>query len=292
MTAVNFVFSAVVVVVVLLGWLVGWALCRWSLRLRAALARNPPGTPARIATPIRAGLTERWPRVWAVLARRLSPHRFVGLPLLLMVVAALYVVVLMVGVVATVLTGQIGAFDQFVSDWIAQYRTDALVAVFRWVTHLGGTETLTAVSLVATGFLWVHHRRGFIIPLWVAIAGSQAMTWLGKYAFSRPRPEFVTAVEVHSPSFPSAHASGAMAVYGFIAYALTRNLRRALPRFYLAYWMAVLVVLIGFSRIYLGVHYASDVLLGFLLGIFWLLVAFAIHEYGRDRARRQPGARS
>lgn len=291
MTSATFVLPAVVVGVALLGWLLGWALCRWSLRLRAAIVGNPPGTPARIVTPIRAALAERWPRVWAVLARRFNPHHFTGLPLLLIVVAALYVAALMAGLVAAVLTGAIHSFDQFVSHWIGQYRTEALVAVFRWVTHLGGTETLTAVSLVATGLFWAYHRQRFIVPLWLAIAGSQAMTWIGKYAFSRPRPEFVTAVEVHSPSFPSAHASGAMAVYGFIAYALTRDLRLAMARFHVAYWVGVLIVLVGFSRIYLGVHYVSDVLLGFLLGIFWLLVAFAIHEYGRAR-RQRAGAQS
>lgn len=290
MTDLNFAFPAVVAVVavvVVLGWLLGWALCRWSVRLRAALARNPPGAPARIATPVRAGLAARCPRVWAVLARRLSPRRFVGLPLLLMVFAALVVVTLMAGVVATVLTGEIAPFDQVVSDWVAQYRSAALVVMFRWITQLGGTAALAAVSLVATGCFWSYRRQHFVLPLWVAIGGSQAMTWLGKYLFMRPRPEFVTAVEVHSPSFPSAHAAGAMAVYGFIAYALTRDLHRALPRFHVGYWSGVLIVLVGFSRIFLGVHYVSDVLLGFLLGLFWLLVAFAIHEYRRDRAQWQ-----
>lgn len=261
----NFMFAAVVVVVAVPGWLLGWALCRWS----------------------------SCPRAWAVPARRLPAPRFVGLPLLLIVLAALVVAALAAGVVAAVLTGEIAAFDQLVGNWVARYRTDVLVLLFRWITQLGGMETLTAVSLVATGFLWVDHRRDFVIPFWLAIAGSQALTWLGKYFFLRPRPEFVIAVEVHSPSFPSAHAAGAMTVYGFVAYALTRDLRGVLPRFHVAYWSGIAILLVGFSRIVLGVHYASDVLLGFLLGVFWLLVAFATHEYGRNRGWWQrPGAGS
>lgn len=236
------------------------------------------------ATVMRASFRTRWPRIWSFLARRVTPYRFDGLPLLLIFVAALFVVFLMADLVEAVLEAEeIQAFDQFVNSWLAAYRTPMMDAVFQWITRLGGTATLTAVSLLATGFLWADHRGRFIMPLWVAIAGSETITWLGKYVFSRSRPELGGVIEVSSPSFPSAHAAGAMAVYGFIAYALTRDMRDALRRFHLTYWIAVLIALVGFSRVYLGVHYVSDVLMGFLLGIFWILVAFAIQEYGRAR---------
>lgn len=270
----------------LLGWALGWRLCLRSLQLRAWLTRNPPHPERwpRLGAWLKR-LRQRWPRLWAYLGRRVDPGRFDGLPLLLMAAAALYLLFLMVGLIEEVLEAEeMHALDSFVNAWLARYHTPFLVAVFGWITDLGGTATLTAVSLVATGFLWADRRTHYILPLWVVIAGSQAMTWVGKYAFARPRPEFVTAVEAHSPSFPSAHAAGAMAVYGFIAFALTRDMSRLLRRFHLAYWLGVLVALIGFSRVYLSVHYVSDVALGFLLGFFWLLVGFAVHERGRSRA--------
>lgn len=292
MSSADIMLPALLSGLALLGWLLGWRLCLCGLRLRDRFARHPPQMPRWLDTvAMRADPAARWPRGWSFLARRASPHRFEGLPLSLMIAAALCLLFLMAGLVEAVLeAGEMRTLDQFVNAWLANYHTPALVAAFRWITGLGGTETLTAVSLVATGFLWADHRGRYIVPLWVAIAGSQTMTWLGKYAFARPRPEFVTAAEVHSPSFPSAHAAGAMVVYGFIAYALTRDMRQALQRFHLAYWLAVVVTLVGFSRVFLNVHYVSDVALGFMLGIFWLLVGAAIHEYGRARARRQFGA--
>lgn len=281
----DIILPAVLAGLFLLGWLLGWRLCLRGLRLRDRLVRQPPRAPRWFdAGAMDADLAARWPRAWPFLRRRVTPHRFDGLPLLLLVAAALYLLFLMAGLVESVLEAEeMQALDQFVNTWLADYRTPALVAVFRWITHLGGTETLTAVTAVSTGFLWADHRVRTMVSLWLVIVGSQVMTWAGKYAFARPRPEFVTAAEAQSPSFPSAHAAGAMAVYGFIAYALSRDLPGVVSRFHVAYWMLAVIALIGFSRVFLSVHYVSDVTLGFLLGIFWLLVGFAVHEYAGRR---------
>jgi undecaprenyl-diphosphatase len=74
-----------------------------------------------------------------------------------------------------------------------------------------------------------------------------------------------------------------MAVYGFIAYTIARQLPGIEERFEVAYWTSVLILLIGFSRIFLGVHYMTDVVGGFLVGGFWLLVGFTIAEWNRLR---------
>jgi membrane-associated phospholipid phosphatase len=100
---------------------------------------------------------------------------------------------------------------------------------------------------------------------------------------ARQRPATTIDVTVLSSSFPNGHATAAMAVYGFLAYAIAR----ALPireRFEVAYWTAVLILLIGLSRIYLGVHYLTDVTGGFLVGGFWLLIGFAVAERNGVRA--------
>lgn len=285
MTSTDIVFPAVIAALALLGWGLGRRLCLHGLQARGWLGRHASGLPRRIpADALWRRIRRRWPRASALLWRRIDPGRFDGLPLLLTVAAALYLLFLMAGLVEAVLEAEgMQALDSFVNAWLSRYHTPFLVAAFGWITDLGGTATLTAVSLVATGFFWVYRHARYIPSLWLVIAGSQAMTWLGKYAFARQRPEFVAAVEAHSPSFPSAHAAGAMAVYGFLAFALARELPGVLRRFHLVYWLGVVVVLIGFSRVYLSVHYVSDVALGFLLGAFWLLVGFAVHEHARTR---------
>ena len=80
-----------------------------------------------------------------------------------------------------------------------------------------------------------------------------------------------------------------MAVYGFIAYIISRDLMTTRQRFEMIYWTAVLICLIGFSRMLLGVHYASDVAAGFLVGGFWLLLGFALaeHKYHQQQTADQ-----
>ena len=80
-----------------------------------------------------------------------------------------------------------------------------------------------------------------------------------------------------------------MAVYGFIAYIVARNLMTTQQRFEVIYWTAVLISLIGFSRMLLGLHYVSDVAAGFLVGGFWLLLGFALaeHKYHQHQIANQ-----
>ncbi|MDX1654957.1 MAG: phosphatase PAP2 family protein, partial [Candidatus Competibacteraceae bacterium] len=163
------------------------------------------------------------------------------------------------------------------------YREGVLVAFFTWVTELGSSAALLGIAVVSTGFVWAHGRGHLILPLWVSYAGAHATTWAGKFVFARERPESVAGVEALSPSFPSAHATGAMAVYGFVAYAIARDLASFRGHFEITYWTLVLIVLVGFSRIFLSVHYLSDVVTGLLVGGFWLLVGFAIAEGYRPR---------
>jgi undecaprenyl-diphosphatase len=132
--------------------------------------------------------------------------------------------------------------------------------------------------------LWAHQRTRLIAPLWLTVFGSQLMTYSGKFLLQRQRPESITGLVEVTPSFPSGHATSALAVYGFMAYIISRDLKTVRQRFELVYWTAVLIGLIGFSRLLLSVHYASDVAAGFLVGSFWLLLGIAVAEQSQ-RAR-------
>jgi undecaprenyl-diphosphatase len=119
------------------------------------------------------------------------------------------------------------------------------------------------------------------------------MLWIAKFAIDRARPDFLVGVTAASPSFPSGHATGALAIYGFIAYAVSRSFPSGARRFEIAFWAGVFVLMIGFSRILLHVHYPTDVLGGFLAGTLWLIVGIAVAEWAaqpRSAAPRPPGA--
>lgn len=271
---------AVIAVVLLLHQL-AWLL--WRMLVRAARDMPPHlrdwGTHMR---PLRGVLAARWPRLYEALARRSSPRKFSGLPLTLVTLAALYVLGLMGGLIEDLLQREgIVSFDLIINDFFTPYRAGPLLRIFLWLTALGSSPAIVAVGVVATGFLWAHRRAFFVAPLWIALLGSQATTWGGKVLIGRERPTFIEGVTALSPSFPSGHATAAMAVYGFLAYAVARDVPNARVRFELAFWAAVLIASIGFSRIFLSLHYTSDVVGGFLVGGFWLLVGFALAEIAR-----------
>lgn len=226
----------------------------------------------------------RYPRASALVRRRFEPHSFTGLPLTLLVMAGLYAAFVFAGLVEEVMESQeIRAVDEAIFALIDPWRTQVLVDVFEWITNLGGMETLTAVAIVSSAFLVAHGPQRYVLPIWLTVIGSQITTYLGKFIIDRPRPDFVLEITASTPSFPSGHTTGAMAVYGIIAYAVLRDVDSPRARFDVAFVAAVLILLIGFSRIFLNVHFASDVAAGLLVGLFWLLAGIALAEIRRGR---------
>jgi membrane-associated phospholipid phosphatase len=257
----------------------------WSVRLAlgAAVQRLPVLARTRAwarVRPLQASLRLRHPRAFAALAARLSSEHFSGLPLTLIVVGALYLAGLFGGLTEQVMeeADAVLRFDQAINAHFAVLRVPPLVRIFQWVTVLGTGPALTAVSITASLFLWADGRRGYVLPLWVTFLGAQATTWSGKYLVDRHRPTFLPGLTEASPSFPSSHATASMAVFGFLAYALARDRPDPRQRFEIGFWAAMLILLIGFSRVFLSLHFTTDVLAGFMVGSFWLLVGLAVRE--------------
>lgn len=225
--------------------------------------------------------------------RRLAADPFIrrGFPrartgIALVVLAAAYFGALFGGLIQPLVeAAEVLRIDHAVNEFFAPWRKDPiLLYVFLWITVLGAGPALTAVAATASGFLWIGDRVRVIAPLWVAFVGAQTTTWIGKYAIGRDRPNFFEAVTAASPSFPSGHATGSLAMFGFLAYLLARDLPRPRARLEIVFWTALLIALIGFSRIFLSLHYLTDVIGGFLVGAFWLIAGIALAE----RARRAP----
>lgn len=283
---------AVVFAIVLLRFL-AWGLLILAMRLASGLtAEEGLGTRAWARTrPVRTWARARAPRLYGFVAARFDPGRATGLTLTLVGAAALYAAFLFGGLLEDVVTQDaIVHFDERVNAGLSPMRARPLLEAFVWITELGAGHTFVAIGIVSTGFLWADRRPAFILPLWVTLLGSQATTYLGKFLIARPRPEFLDIATATSASFPSGHSTAAAAVYGFVTYAMARDLDALGPnavrhRFELAYWTIVLIALIGFSRIFLSVHFLSDVLAGFLVGGFWLLVGVALTEWMRGKVR-------
>lgn len=260
----------------------------WAIRRATPAAHRIATKTARALAGRRHlvdALSARWPRTSAWVAARFATDHFTGLPLTLIAVLAGYLISLGSDLTEDVIEREeIVHFDAQVNAALAPLRNGDLLHVFAKITHLADLPTLTAVVLVATAFLWADRRTTYIPGLLLTVLGSETLTYAGKYAIDRARPDFLTFASAVTPSFPSGHATGAMAVYGFIAYAIARNLPSAKLRFELTYWCAALIALIAFSRVLLSVHFTSDVAAGLLVGGFWLLAGFALTEYLNERA--------
>ena len=278
-------FLAVLMLAIIAGWLIAILLQAALNRFGPAVARPGIGLWRQAWSRPGARLRQWAPGLTGFLERRFDPHRGDGLIVTLIVIAAVYAASLIFGLIEDLLdVHELAAFDKDVFAFSARWQTPQSLAVFRWITQLGGIQTLLAVVVVASGFILVHGPRQFLLPMWIAVAGSQATTWLGKFALNRARPEFLFDVTAESPSFPSGHAANALAVYGIVGYILARDLPPG-RRLHVWYWVAAGVSLIALSRVVLHVHYPSDVAAGLLVGTFWLLMAVAVAE--RRRAREE-----
>lgn len=282
MTTVVIASLLILLVIVLLR-----AAVRHTVFFLAATATHIPGlfagspAGARLRA-VASWLAERYPTLVAFVAKRFDPHQQMGLPVTLIGLAALYLAALFSGLTEDLLEAQ-GTIrsDNTINAALGAWRIEPFVTAFRWITTLGGTQAIIAAVVLATGFLWSQRRTNAIIALWVTCLGAVATTTVGKLLIARHRPEFLLDVHATGWSFPSGHATAATAVYGFIAFAVARTSLSLSAKVEFGYWSAVLIVLIGFSRIFLGVHYVTDVIGGFLVGGFWLLIGFSIAEWRR-----------
>ena len=184
-------------------------------------------------------------------------------------------VVLTVGVV---FPGWVAVGDSALNSAFGPYRVEPLLTSFLWITALGSSPTIFMVCLVATALLAVGRLPYLVLPLWVAFVGAQAVSWSAKLLVGRVRPTFLDVATASSPSFPSGHSMSATVVYGFLAFVVFRHAPPGRATFWMALGFVALIPLVGFSRMFLSLHFASDVAGGFLVGGFWLLVAMAMAE--------------
>ncbi|NTW30261.1 MAG: phosphatase PAP2 family protein [Candidatus Moranbacteria bacterium] len=237
------------------------------------------------------GFLDRYPSVALLLHRRLNRRDFSGLPLTLFVPIVGYVIFLLYGTVDGILSAEpILSVDARILNLMYAFRDPGFVRGFLWITLLGRRDIILVVMLSASAFFVLFRYRKLIVPLWLVMGGTQLCVTLGKRLLERPRPELAYYTEP-SFSFPSGHAALATALYGFLAYAFLRGrAKRWRYRTVALFLMLVLVASVGLSRLYLGVHFFSDVWGGHLLGALWVLIGISVAEL--EPARRQNAGRT
>ncbi len=169
-----------------------------------------------------------------------------------------------------------------------------LVEMVRDITALGSFAGLGIVFIATLGYLLLLGKRALALLMTAAVLGGVALSTLLKMAFDRPRPEVEGAARVFTASFPSGHAMLSAVTFLTLGALLARTNADHRVRVYFMTLAVLLTILVGMSRIYLGVHYPSDVLAGWCLGTAWAVlcwtVALRLQRSGQVEPSR-PGAR-
>ena len=164
-----------------------------------------------------------------------------------------------------------------------------LLKWMRDLTALGGVSVLTVLTVIVTGYLAVSRRGSLAIFVAISTIGGAIGGTLLKDLFLRPRPTIVPhLVEVDSLSFPSGHALNSAVIYLTLGALLARAEARPSVRISVIGVAILLTVLIGLSRVYLGVHYPSDVLAGWCAGAAWAAICSSIARMLQHRRQLEP----
>jgi undecaprenyl-diphosphatase len=177
--------------------------------------------------------------------------------------------------------GETTWFDETIRDAIHSISSPALTQVFSIITNLGSQACVLSLSACAAILMLAKREPRRAVLIVVTMAGAELWLSILKNAFHRPRPEpFFGAHLPPSYSFPSGHALLSCCCYAMLA-ALGSAYCRGRVKWFIGLCAALLILAIGISRIYLGVHYPSDVIAGYLVAIAWMASLLLIHDIAR-----------
>jgi undecaprenyl-diphosphatase len=247
----------------------------------------------------RSARRHRLSRFWNLVFRGLrslgthgrSFYTAVGIFLVVGVLVAIAGTIGFAALAEVVREGYTQHFDTAVLRWLGAHHTPTLTTIMTEVTPLGtGVVVLTVVG-ITTAFLWHTEHKHSARMLLAATAGNILLNNVLKLFFDRARPSvFEWETHAASSSFPSGHAMSATVVYGTVAYLLARLQKHRWARAITLLLAVIMVALICLTRLYLGVHYPSDVLGGIIVGLAWSGFCMATLEASLALARRRAPA--
>ncbi|MEV0028778.1 phosphatase PAP2 family protein [Nocardia sp. NPDC050793] len=178
------------------------------------------------------------------------------------------------------------SMDPEVSGWAVENRNGALTPAARMVSNCGDTLSMTILTaLVCVALLRVRDRMRAALVVVTAL-GAGLIVAVAKRLVGRERPPVAERLAVeNSLSYPSGHSTGTFVVVGIVAIVLIPMLRRPIARAGAALVAVLFVAAVGASRVYLGVHWPTDVLAGWSIGALWILLCLAVFRYPTWRSR-------
>jgi membrane-associated phospholipid phosphatase len=173
--------------------------------------------------------------------------------------------------------------DHAIVTWLQTHGTEWGESVFQIVSWLGA-QALVGLAVLSGIVLAVRRDWLRVCAIAITMGGGTALSTTLKTIFHRGRPEVATEFITHQTwSFPSGHAMNSLIGYGFLTYLLLEHIHDRRARAAIIVVTVLLVGVVGFSRLYLGVHYLSDVIAGFLAGATWLIVCIGGYRFAQSR---------
>ncbi len=201
----------------------------------------------------------------------------IGLPLIIFVF-----------IVVMVVSQDTDKFDSYVYHKISKFITPGLTELVKLITFFGSSEFLVSIAGILLIFLFTNEKYSFnssmiIINLILSALLNEGL----KHIIQRSRPDILRLIDIHGYSFPSGHSMVSMSFYGLLIFLCLRNYKTKW-KYIIISLFTILILAIGLSRIYLGVHFVSDVLGGFCLGIAWIGAFSAVFDLRYNEARKCP----
>ena len=217
------------------------------------------------------------------------------LPFLIMIILALIIVVgginLFVDLTNTLHTDALAEYDRKITDYVTSFRTPQLNKFFQFITEVGDLNGYIVLTTLSTIIFWLIFRNWrFVLEIVFVLAISGLANVALKQVINRARPDAEHLVSVATLSYPSGHAMSAIAFYGFLIYLFYNFKLNVWVKTLTILILGLLILAIGISRIYLGVHYPSDIAGGYIAGFIWVIfciVLFHVIDLLRKRRRKR-----
>lgn len=172
------------------------------------------------------------------------------------------------------LTNNINSFDTTIYNFLINFRSDFLDFIFINITKLANTLTILIIVII----LLLTLKKEDAILIGTSTISSVVINTIIKHIIRRPRPSNLRLIHQGGYSFPSGHAMISICVYGMLIYLVFKNIKRKDIKIFLISLLTLLILSIGLSRIYVGVHYPSDVLAGYLLATIILIILISFYN--------------
>lgn len=219
-------------------------------------------------------------KLWAAIA-------LLSIEMLIVIVLFITALLLFAYLIREVVVLQETGFDESVFAFLQSFVSERNNDVVVFFTNLGSHRVLIPAYLVLIAFFLVKKHKWYSIKIPAIALSSLALMFGLKYLFGRERPDVPLLFEAEGLSFPSGHAIFSITFYGLLIYIIYNLVKKGWFKWPIIVLLAMLILIIGFTRVYLRVHYATDVIAGFCVGFLWLVFAVQVLNRMEKFSRRK-----